>query len=243
MTAAYIQPGPVAHMRYDARHRKPNKGVTIAIAVTALVHGAIFAALVTARFTPILQNYVDDKTDVLLTHTPEAPPPPPVKAPPVKEHTAPPVVQPRPPANIDSSFAAPPPLYIAPVETPRPQVAGPPVAAAAPAPVSAPAPARPTIIANPDWVGRPTADEVAKYYPERALRMSISGRATLLCKVTAKGAVEQCAITSESPADQGFGAASLRVAHYFVMRPQIRDGQPVDGAQVIIPMRFTPPEV
>ena len=189
MTAAYIQPGPVAHMRYDAGHRKPNKGVTIAIAVTALVHGAIFAALVTARFTPILQNYVDDKTDVLLTHTPEAPPPPPVKAPPVKEHTAPPVVQPRPPANIDSSFAAPPPLYIAPVETPRPQVAGPPVAAAAPAPVSAPAPARPTIIANPDWVSRPTADEVAKYYPERALRMSISGRATLLCKVSAKGAV------------------------------------------------------
>ncbi len=242
MTATHVHSSQAqaAHARFDAQHRKPGKGVTVAIAVTLLVHGAIFAALVTARFTPILQSYVDEKTDVLLTHPDEPPPPPPVKAPPVKAHAAPPLVQPRPPAVTPDSFSAPP-LYIAPVETPRPQVAAPPVAVAPP-PAPAPAPARSPTVTNPDWVSRPSADVVAKFYPERALRMSLSGRATLLCKVSAKGGLEACAITSQSPADEGFGQASLKVARYFVMRPLSRDGQPVAGAQVIIPIRFTPPD-
>jgi protein TonB len=37
---------------------------------------------------------------------------------------------------------------------------------------------------------------------------------------------------------EGFGAATLRAAPYFRMRPRTVDGAPVDGGRVIIPLRW-----
>jgi TonB family protein len=105
----------------------------------------------------------------------------------------------------------------------------------------APAPPRPSVITNPDWLRRPTGSEMAEFYPKAAAAARIEGHATLRCAVTASGDLADCTTANEEPLGQGFGEAALRLAPSFKMRPMTKDGVPVTGGKIAIPIRFAFP--
>lgn len=47
-----------------------------------------------------------------------------------------------------------------------------------------------------------------------------------------------CVIIEESPAGYGFGSAALKLSSRFKLKPMERDGVPVSGGTIKIPMRF-----
>jgi TonB family protein len=82
---------------------------------------------------------------------------------------------------------------------------------------------------------------VARYYPEKAARDEVEGRATLSCDVSAEGTLAGCKVISEDPVGYGFGDAAMGLSPLFRMGPQTREGQPVAGGTVRIPIRFVLP--
>lgn len=104
-----------------------------------------------------------------------------------------------------------------------------------------PAPAAGPIITNPDWAERPTGKDVSEFYPGRASQLGYAGQATLSCIVLADGHLSECKVVGEEPEGRGFGDATLKLSTTFRMKPQTRDGQPVSGGTIRIPVRFIYP--
>lgn len=114
---------------------------------------------------------------------------------------------------------------------------------APPTPPQPPQPPQPPIkapptISNPTWLSKPTAAQLGRLYPSRAVERGISGAATMECRVLATGSVTNCSIIRESPAGYGFGEAALASTRYFKLNPRTVDGQAIEGAKVQIPMGF-----
>jgi protein TonB len=121
---------------------------------------------------------------------------------------------------------------MAPVEKPAP--APPPPAP----PPPAPPPPHVAVITQPDWLRKPNGDELAEYFPPRAMDLGKDGKATIRCVVKANGTLDKCTVVSSEPDGLGFDAAALRLSKLFKMKPKTSDGQSVDGAEVTIPISF-----
>jgi TonB family protein len=102
-------------------------------------------------------------------------------------------------------------------------------------------PAAPGLVTQPDWAQRPTGEDVARYYPAQAVKLGVSGGATIGCRVSQTGRLEHCAVLGEDPAQYGFGPAALKLSRHFQMRPMSRDGAPTSGGEVRIPILFRAP--
>lgn len=94
------------------------------------------------------------------------------------------------------------------------------------------------LMTNPEWLERPSGSDLARYYPTVAYNLGIQGRAIIECRVGVDGRLYECRIVEETPARMGFGSATLTVARHFRMRPQLRDGEPVEGAYVRFPINW-----
>ena len=93
----------------------------------------------------------------------------------------------------------------------------------------------------PHWTERPSADDIGRVYPAHARRNFTSGLVEMTCLIAPDGHLKGCAVLHESPEDQGFGAATLKLAPLF--RMGWKDGPPppaADGSEgtVRIPIRF-----
>lgn len=84
----------------------------------------------------------------------------------------------------------------------------------------------PVEITRPTWTQRP--ENLARYYPRRALTRGAEGVVELDCLVRASGALE-CEALSETPSGWGFADAALRMSRDYRMAPAMRNGVAVEG--------------
>jgi TonB family protein len=109
-----------------------------------------------------------------------------------------------------------------------------------PAPHAAPAPAHAAVAAPAT-----APDPVLAFYPAGARAAGVEGQATLRCARNEHLALVNCALVSETPAGQGFGAAALAMA------AQSKDNPKVDlpalkteaSADTVIKFQLHPPDI
>ncbi|HET9159032.1 MAG TPA: TonB family protein [Caulobacteraceae bacterium] len=89
-----------------------------------------------------------------------------------------------------------------------------------------------------DWLAKPSAADMLRYYPERAISGALGGDVMLNCRVGGSLRLENCKVVSETPVHVGFGEAALKLAPLYIIKPQTRDGESTVGAMVTVPVRF-----
>jgi protein TonB len=154
--------------------------------------------------------------------------------PPIHHPDAPPTTEDvlRVPSNPDATPTTGKTISFQPVDEPVPD------APPAREPVAEPPAVR--VIRNPSWVRQPTAEQMTRAYPDRAIDARIAGSVSLNCMVEANGSVSGCSVVGETPAGQGFGRAAQTLSRHFRINPRTVDGN-AEGSRVAINLRFVPP--
>ena len=189
--------------------RRLSRGVVVAIGISIGVHLGFAAYVIHERFMAPEAAPVDDAPPMVM-RTVTLPPDRPVPPQPVRQ------LQPHVPTKLDlpsvprlPDIVLPPTVQMAHTDT------GPVLPPFTPQP-----PVGPRQIHDPNWLSRPTADQMERYYPSGAVDRGLSGVATLQCMVTAAGSLRGCQVTGETPAGAGFGKAALQLSAFFHMSPR-----------------------
>lgn len=81
----------------------------------------------------------------------------------------------------------------------------------------------------PSWLKRPSAQDLMGVWPTAAMKSGRGGKALISCTVTVQGALRDCKVVEETPAGSGFGGAAVTLSAQLLMKPGLRNGQPVEG--------------
>lgn len=86
----------------------------------------------------------------------------------------------------------------------------------------------------------PSEAQLRAAYPRKAAEAGIlTGRGVIRCVILAGGGLTNCRVSSEEPAGQGFGEATLSLREHFAVSTWTDEGLPTIGGSVLVPVRFT----
>ena len=207
---------------------KLSRGVVIAIGASVIFHVGLFTYLYVQRITATASEPAPDRAITMgEVRLPQPTRPLPAQASPNR-----PIATHTPTAN---PALPPPPTDVVVPQTPTLLTdSRPPLLTTDITPYRPPA----RLIVDPKWLSQPSAEEMSRFYPDRAIDLSLSGQAILFCGVVASGKLTDCRVVSETPAGAKFGDAALKLAGFFRMSPRTVDGQPVDGGLTRITIGF-----
>jgi TonB family protein len=89
------------------------------------------------------------------------------------------------------------------------------------------------------WLKGPDPQMAGKLFPPAAIKAGYkTGVGVIGCTVRHDGGLSECAVVAEDPPAVGFGEVALAMTGVMVMNPWTRQGFPVDGAKIRIPVRL-----
>ena len=81
-----------------------------------------------------------------------------------------------------------------------------------------------------DEAGQPVDLDLSRYFPDAAVRMEVSGRAVVRCRVETDRTLQGCEAVTESPVGYRFLDQTLRVIAHMRVRPEV----PVTAGQTAL---------
>jgi hypothetical protein len=92
---------------------------------------------------------------------------------------------------------------------------------------------------DPEWQRGADPVMAGKLFPEAAAKAGLkTGRAIVDCEAAHDGTLIHCAVVSEEPSGLGFGESALAIAGVMQMNPWTKQGAPVEGAKIRLPIRL-----
>jgi TonB family protein len=96
-------------------------------------------------------------------------------------------------------------------------------------------PGPPVELVDPEWLTGASGE----IFPFQAAKAGVTtGLGVLRCDVTHEGRLAPCAVVRETPEGLGFGRSALAVAGAMRMNPWMKQGFPVEGASITLPIRL-----